>query len=124
MPLSKAPFRFIFGKSPPDLGHILDISYISCISYIQHISCIPQSKFHAYLRYIYISKIKYKSQRILGISQEHIRHSIQKYIVSIRGQMNRNNSASFEYVFETGISGKKRIIRIKLVISVYTELFG
>ena len=28
--------------------------------------------------------------------------------------MNRNNSANFEYPFETGISGKKRIIRIKI----------
>ena len=28
--------------------------------------------------------------------------------------MNKNNLANFEYLFETGISGKKRIIRIKI----------
>ena len=98
--------------------HIISNSFLRANS--MHISAI--SKTHI----IHISggiiSVKSWSNISLSKPEANYRHipgtsqtcPFQKYIVSIRGKMNRNNSENFEYPFETGISGKKRIIRIKI----------
>ena len=121
---------YLWHISPRSLAYF---GHITCISYLTHISGQIPCIFRLYLKhisYIYqvglflsnLDLIWARSNISLSKPEANYRHipgtsqtcPFQKYIVSIRGKMNRNNSANFEYPFETGISGKKRIIRIKM----------